>query len=226
MLIARGPWPRTEDEATAVQERLASRVDVSARNVLAQPRYIAGLDVAYAVDSNRVAGAVVVLDADTLAVEEMATAVSDVDFPYVPGLLAFRELPALLDALGKLRVEPDVLVCDGYGVAHPRRFGLACHLGVLCAKPTFGVAKTAFVGEFAEPGERRGNAAALTYDGSVVGSVLRTQNSTKPVFVSAGHMITLEAATGLALQLAAKFRLPETTRLADQLSRRALAGNA
>jgi deoxyribonuclease V len=224
MLITREPWPRTEDEAAAEQERLASRVDVSTRNGLEPPRYIAGLDVAYAVDSARVAGAVVVLDADTLQVEDMATAVLDVDFPYVPGLLAFRELPSLLDALGKLSVEPDVLVCDGYGVAHPRRFGLASHLGVLCGKPTFGVAKTAFVGEFAEPGQRRGNLSALTYDGSVVGSVLRTQHSTKPVFVSAGHLISLEASTALALVLAAKFRLPETTRLADQLSRRALVG--
>ena len=226
MLITREPWPRTGDEATAVQQRLASLVDVSDRNPPPSPRYIAGLDVAYAVDSTRVAGAVVVLDADTLTVEDMATAVREVEFPYVPGLLAFRELPALLDALAELHVEPDVLVCDGYGIAHPRRFDLACHLGILCRKPTFGVAKTAFVGESAEPGKRRGNVTALTYQGDVVGAVLRTQNSTKPVFVSPGHLISLAASTALALQLAAKFRLPETTRLADQLSRRALAASA
>jgi deoxyribonuclease V len=223
-LITREPWPRTEAEATAVQERLAPLVDVSAANQPPSPRYIAGLDVAYAVGSSRVAGAVVVLDADTLAVVDMATAVREVEFPYIPGLLAFRELPALFDALGELSVEPDVLVCDGYGIAHPRRFGLACHLGVSCGKPTFGVAKTEFVGEFSAPAERRGSVAALTHQGDVVGSVLRTQNSTKPVFVSAGHLISLAAATALALQLAPKFRLPETTRLADQLSRRALAG--
>ncbi|MFD0637058.1 endonuclease V [Catenulispora yoronensis] len=187
-------------------------------------RYIAGLDVAYAVDSSRVAGAVVVLDADTLAVEDMATAVMDVEFPYVPGLLAFRELPALIAALAELTVEPDVLVCDGYGIAHPRRFGLACHLGVLSGKPTLGVAKTAFVGQFAEPGDRRGEASELVHDGAVVGAALRTQYATKPIFVSPGHLVTVEDATRLALRLAPKYRLPETTRLADQLSRRALGG--
>ncbi|MBW8803429.1 MAG: endonuclease V [Catenulisporales bacterium] len=224
MLITHEKWPRTVSEAEAVQERLAAEVDVS--TPLAPHRYIAGLDVAYAVDSSRVAGAVVVLDADTLAIEDMATAVMDVEFPYVAGLLAFRELPALISALAKLTVEPDVLVCDGYGIAHPRRFGLACHLGVLAGKPALGVAKTAFVGRFIEPGEQRGEAAELVYDGAVVGAVLRTQHGTKPVFVSPGHLVTVDDATRLALRLAAKYRLPETTRLADQLSRRALAAVA
>ncbi|MEY9891689.1 deoxyribonuclease V [Catenulispora sp. MAP5-51] len=222
MLITHEKWPRTAEDAEAEQERLAGRVDVSAP--LAPFRYVAGLDVAYAIDSSRVAGAVVVLDADTLAVEDMATAVMDVEFPYVSGLLAFREMPALITALGRLSVEPDVLVCDGYGIAHPRRFGLACHLGVLAGKPALGVAKTAFVGRAAEPGIQRGEAADLVHGGEVVGAVLRTQLSTKPVYVSPGHLITVGDATRLALRLATKFRLPETTRLADQLSRRALAG--
>ena len=222
MLITHDKWPLTAVEAEAEQDRLAGLVDVSAP--LGAHRYIAGLDVAYAVDSSRVAGAVVVLDADTLAVEDMATAVMDVEFPYVPGLLAFRELPALIAALAELTVEPDVLVCDGYGIAHPRRFGLACHLGVLSGKPTMGVAKTAFVGRFAEPGEQRGEVAELVHDGAVVGAALRTQHATKPVFVSPGHLVTVEDATRLALRLAPKYRLPETTRLADQLSRRALGG--
>lgn len=221
-MIAHEKWPATAQEAEAEQERLAGLVDVS--TPLGPCRYIAGLDVAYAVDSSRVAGAVVVLDADTLAVEDMATAVMDVEFPYVAGLLAFREMPALISALGRLTVEPDVLVCDGYGIAHPRRFGLACHLGLLAGKPAMGVAKTAFVGQAAEPGNQRGEAADLVYGGEVVGAVLRTQASTKPVFVSPGHLITVGDSTRMALRLAAKFRLPETTRLADQLSRRALAG--
>jgi deoxyribonuclease V len=224
VLITHEKWPRTAEEAEAEQERLAALVDVS--TPLAPHRYIAGLDVAYAVGSTRVAGAVVVLDADTLAVEDMATAVMDVEFPYVPGLLAFRELPALITALSELTVEPDVLVCDGYGIAHPRRFGLACHLGVLAGKPMLGVAKTAFVGRFAEPGEQRGAAAELVHGGAVVGAALRTQHATKPVFVSPGHLVTVEDATRLALRLAPKYRLPETTRLADQLSRRALGSAA
>ncbi|MBS2538862.1 endonuclease V [Catenulispora sp. NF23] len=221
MLITHEKWPRTAEEAEAEQGRLAGLVDVS--TPLGPVRYIAGLDVAYAIDSSRVAGAVVVLDADTLAVEDMATAVMDVEFPYVPGLLAFREMPALISALARLTVEPDVLVADGYGIAHPRRFGLACHLGVLAGKPAMGVAKTAFVGRSAEPGIQRGEAADLVHDGQVVGAVLRTQLSTKPVYVSPGHLITVGDATRLALRLAAKYRLPETTRFADQLSRRALA---
>ncbi|MBS2553487.1 endonuclease V [Catenulispora sp. NL8] len=221
MLITHEKWPRTAEEAEAEQGRLAGLVDVS--TPLGPVRYIAGLDVAYAIDSSRVAGAVVVLDADTLAVEDMATAVMDVEFPYVPGLLAFREMPALISALARLTVEPDVLVADGYGIAHPRRFGLACHLGVLAGKPAMGVAKTAFVGRSAEPGIQRGEAADLVHDGQVVGAVLRTQLSTKPVYVSPGHLITVGDATRMALRLAAKYRLPETTRFADQLSRRALA---
>ena len=222
MLITHEKWPLTAEDAEA--EQGAMRGSGGCFRPLASFRYVAGLDVAYAIDSSRVAGAVVVLDADTLAVEDMATAVMDVEFPYVPGLLAFREMPALISALARLTVEPDVLVCDGYGIAHPRRFGLACHLGVLAGKPAVGVAKTAFVGKAAEPGNQRGEAADLVHDGEVVGAVLRTQLSTKPVYVSPGHLITVNDATRLALRLATKYRLPETTRLADQLSRRALAG--
>lgn len=222
MIVEREPWPRTAAEAEAVQALLRPLVDVTTA-APPNPRFLAGLDVAYAIDSDRVAGAVVVLDADTLAVVETATAVQNVSFPYIPGLLAFRELPALFDALGKLTLEPDILVCDGYGLAHPRRFGLACHLGVVTGKPTFGVAKTAFVGEYQDPGTHRGDTGDLTHEGDVVGRVLRTQNATKPVFVSAGHLITLDAAVSLALRFSPKYRLPETTRLADQLSRRALA---
>jgi deoxyribonuclease V len=204
-------------------------------------RLIAGLDVAYATDESRVAGAVCLLDAETLELVETATALRPVDFPYIPGLLAFREIPALLDALAQLTVVPDVLVCDGYGLAHPRRFGLACHLGILTGIPTFGVAKTPFVGRFAEPGQERGAVSDLIDGGpegdapakgedvpdvEIVGRVLRTQAGIKPVFISVGHRIGLDEATGLTLRLAPSspgFRLPETTRRSDQLSRQALA---
>lgn len=190
---------------------------------MADVRLIAGVDVAYAKDESVVAGAVVVLDTDTRLVVDSATAVRPVEFPYVPGLLAFREIPALLDAFAALRTTPDVIVCDGYGVAHPRRFGLACHLGVIRNMPTFGVAKTAFIGEYAQPGDRRGDWSDLTDRGETIGRVLRTQHTTKPVFVSTGHRIDLDAATALTLALAADYRLPETTRQADRLSRHALA---
>ena len=216
--------PATEAEAVAEQDRLRPLVCTEGE-MPAPLRWIAGLDVAYAVDESCVAGAVTVLDAETLTVVETATALRSVDFPYVPGLLAFREIPALIDALGKLTCVPDLLVCDGYGLAHPRRFGLACHLGVLTEVPTFGVAKTAFIGTFAEPGQARGDHSDLLENNEVIGRVLRTQPDVKPVFVSVGHRISLDAATDLALRLAPKYRLPETTRESDQASRRALAAH-
>jgi len=220
------PPPATQAEAIATQDRL--RPQVSLAGAVPDPlRRIAGLDVAYAVDDSRVAGAVTVLDADTLDVIETATVLRPVEFPYVPGLLAFREIPALLDCLAELTHVPDVLVCDGYGLAHPRRFGLACHLGVLTDLPTFGVAKTAFIGTFADPASPRGSHSDLVDDSvdapEVIGRVLRTQTATKPVFVSTGHRISLDAATELTLRLTPKYRLPETTRQADQACRRALA---
>lgn len=226
--------PADEADALAEQDRL--RRAIEPHGPLPRPlRYVAGLDVAYAADESHVAGAVAVLDIRTLEVVESATAHRPVEFPYVPGLLAFRELPALLDALARLTVAPDVLVCDGYGLAHPRRFGLACHLGVLTGLPTFGVAKTPFVGSFTEPGRERGAVSDLVdcregaqpgQPGEVVGRVLRTQTGIKPVFISVGHRIGLDEATGLTLRLAPSspgFRLPETTRRSDQLSRQALA---
>jgi deoxyribonuclease V len=218
------PVPATEAEAITEQDRL--RPLVRTEGTAPEPlRWIAGLDVAYAVDESCVAGAVTVLDAETLAVVETATALRSVDFPYVPGLLAFREIPALIEALGKLTRVPDLLVCDGYGRAHPRRFGLACHLGVLTDVPTFGVAKTAFIGTFEEPGPARGDRTDLVDDGEVIGRVLRTQRDVKPAFVSVGHRVSLDAATDLALRLAPRYRLPETTRQSDQASRRALAAH-
>jgi deoxyribonuclease V len=215
---------RPADEAAGIAEQerlrpLVRREGVAARDV----HHVAGVDVAYAEDAGIVAGAAVVLDAATLGVVDSACAVRPIEFPYVPGLLAFREIPALLDALGRLTAPPDAIVCDGYGFAHPRRFGLACHLGVLLDTPALGVAKTAFIGEYAPPGPQRGEWSALMDGGETVGRVLRTRHGAKPVFVSTGHRIDLDAATTLVLALTAGFRLPETTRQADQLSRRTLA---
>ena len=216
------PWPRDEAEALRVQERLRALVSLESEGLPAGARRVAGLDVAYAVDESVVAGAVAVVDPSTGDVVETATATRPVEFPYVPGLLAFREIPALLDALDRLAEPPDVLVCDGYGLAHPCRFGLACHLGVLTGLASLGVAKTAFIGAFDEPGSRRGDWSALVDGGEEVGRVLRTQDGVKPVFVSVGHRVGMQEAAELTLRLAAPYRLPETTRQADRLSRRAL----
>jgi len=215
-------WPRTEAEALAEQDRLRVylRLDLDGP---ARPRFVAGLDVAYATGGDRLAAAVVVLDAASLAVVDRAAVVGRSAFPYVPGLFAFRELPALLDALDRLTVAPEVLVCDGHGLAHPRRFGLACHLGVLTGLPAFGVGKTPLVGAFDPPGAERGSTTPLVLDGDEVGRVLRTQRGIKPVYVSVGDRISLDRATALTLALSPRYRLPETTRAADRLSRDALA---
>jgi deoxyribonuclease V len=188
-----------------------------------EPRTVAGLDVSYT-DDDRLAAAVVVLDATTLDVIDESVATGKAAFPYVPGLFAFRELPTLLDALRALKTTPDLLVCDGFGVAHPRRFGLACHLGVLTDLPTIGVGKTPFIGTYTPPGPHRGDASPLLDDTDVIGQVLRTQDNVKPVFVSVGHRTNLDTACQNVLNLAPKYRLPETTRRADRLSRDALAG--
>lgn len=213
-------WPASVEEAEALQERLRGRVREEPGP--AAVRTVAGLDVAYADD--RVAAAVVVLDAGTLEVVESAVSVERPSFPYVPGLFAFRELPALLSALRRLRTAPDLLVCDGHGRAHFRRFGLACHLGLLTGLPTMGVGKTFLVGEHVEPGRERGSFTPLVHEGEVVGRTVRTQTGVKPVYVSVGHRLDLDSATRHVLALSPSYRLPETTRRADRLSREALTG--
>ncbi|GAA3447071.1 endonuclease V [Planomonospora venezuelensis] len=211
--------PRTAAEAEAIQDGLRPLLDLTGPGPL-RPATVAGVDVAY--DGDRLAAAVAVLDGTTLEVVEEVTVTGRTAFEYVPGLLAFRELPALLEALERLTVTPELVVCDGYGLAHPRRFGLACHLGVLTGLPSIGVGKTAFVGTHRDPAPERGSWTELTLDGEVVGRVLRTRDGVKPVFVSVGHRTDLETACRNVLALAPAYRLPETTRVADRLSRAAL----
>ncbi|TDX02811.1 deoxyribonuclease V [Kribbella sp. VKM Ac-2566] len=213
-------WPTTAAEAIAVQEELRSQVD--ATDAGKTPRYVAGLDVAY--DGDRLAAAVVVLDRETLAEVDRAVVNGVTTFPYVPGLFAFREVPALLTALEQLTITPELLVCDGHGIAHPRRFGLACHLGVLTKLPAIGAAKTTFVGTHRELAEERGAWAELVDGGEVVGAAVRTQDGVKPVYVSVGHRVRLETAIDHVLRLAPRYRLPETTRRADRACREGLLG--
>ena len=215
-------WPRTEEEALATQDALRPRLIFEPGP--GSPGTLAGLDVAYHEDGERLAAAIVVLDAADHTVRDQAVVHGRAAFPYVPGLFAFRELPALLAALDKLTVRPDVLICDGHGQAHPRRFGLACHLGVLTGLPSFGVGKTPLVGTWVPPGERRGDRSDLVDDGETVGAVLRTRAAVKPVFVSVGHRMDLGTACDLTLGLTPRFRLPETTRAADRACRDALRG--
>ncbi|MFJ4528803.1 MULTISPECIES: endonuclease V [Streptomyces] len=217
-------WPTDEAQARAVQDRL--RPSVRLDEAGPEPGFegtVVGVDVAYDDERDVVAAAAVALDARTRAVVDRATAVGQIYFPYVPGLLAFREIPTVLDALGRLARTPDLVVCDGYGLAHPRRFGLASHLGVLTGLPTIGVAKNPFTFRYAPPGPERGATSPLLDGAEEVGRALRTQKGVKPVFVSVGHRTDLDRACAHTLHLAADYRLPETTRAADALCRRALA---
>ncbi|WP_086819942.1 endonuclease V [Allokutzneria sp. NRRL B-24872] len=208
--------PGTEAEAVEIQQRLRHRVELSGTDVSAA-RTAVGLDVDYTGD--RIVAAAVVLEVATLEVVQTSVAEGETIFPYIPGLFAFREVPTLLAALDGLDEAPDVLVCDGQGLAHPRRFGLACHLGVITGLPAIGVAKTP-LGRYEMPGPERGARAPLLHDdGGEVGAALRTRDGVKPVFVSVGHRTDLDSACALTLLLTPKYRVPETTRLADQLCR-------
>ncbi|MER5875921.1 endonuclease V [Streptomyces sp. NPDC060235] len=214
--------PVTEDQARAVQDELRPRVVLDEPGPPPGTGHVTGVDVAYDDERDVVAAAAVVLDAATLDVVAEATAVGQVSFPYVPGLLAFREIPTVLAALDALPCPPGLVVCDGYGLAHPRRFGLAAHLGVLTGLPTIGVAKNPFTFAYDDPGPRRGSASPLLADREEVGRALRTRDGVKPVFVSVGHRVDLDNACAHTLALTPKYRLPETTRRADALCRRAL----
>jgi deoxyribonuclease V len=208
-------WRLTPRGAIALQRRLARRVVPvpPARPI----RLVAGLDAAFSMDGTRCLAGVVLWDRTGRRVVEQHTAVRAISFPYVPGLLSFREAPALLAVLRRLKRRPDALMCDGQGLAHPRRFGIACHLGVICGLPSIGCAKRRLVGTHAEPARPRGSVAPLRDAGEVIGEVLRTQTAVKPVFVSIGHRMDLATARRVVLDCAAKFRLPEPTRLADRL---------
>ncbi|CAO5258497.1 endonuclease V [Frankia sp. AgKG'84/4] len=213
------------EDAEALQARLREQVSANTSGPV-EITTVAGFDVAYDTDSDVIAAAVVVLAAPGWEVVASATVVGRAVFAYVPGLLSFRELPALLDAWGEvlpqLAALPDLLVCDGHGIAHPRRFGLACHLGVTLDLPTIGVAKTPFVGQHTTPGPRRGERTPIVLDGAELGAALRTRDGVREVYLSVGHRTNLDDACRHVLDLCPKYRLPETTRAADHLSRTAL----
>ncbi|MDA1359302.1 endonuclease V [Glycomyces luteolus] len=213
--------PRDEAEAVAMQTELAGCVVVADDDTPIET--IAGLDIAYGKHSDTAIATAVVLRRGGLEVLDRSVVRGASDFPYVPGLLAFRELPLLLKAIEALSVTPDLYVCDGYGLTHPRRFGLACHLGVVLDAPAIGVAKNPPHLPVEAPGPERGAWTAITASGETVGCALRTQDGVKPVYVSVGHRRTLATARDLVLELAPNYRLPEPIRAADQLGRRRLA---
>ena len=208
-------WDVTATRAVEIQRRLAPRVIV--QRLRRRVRRVVGVDLAFLDDGKRCVAGAVLWDVDQGRVVEEQTAVQPVRFPYVPGLLSFREAPAVLAVLRKLRGEPDVIMLDGQGLAHPRRFGLACHVGLLSDRPAIGCAKSRLVGTHREPKSERGSRTALVDRHERIGAVLRTRDRINPIYVSVGHRMDLPGAIDLALACGDGYRIPAPTRLADRL---------
>ncbi len=214
------PWPKSYHEAITLQESLAGRIILKAPKGNRIIR-VAGLDVSSISSRGIIWAAVVILKLPEMVKVEEAFASMETDFPYIPGLLSFRELPVVIAALRKLKQIPDALICDGQGLAHPRFFGLACHLGLWLNLPTAGCAKSRLVGEAPEPGLQAGKYQPIRYKHRIVGSLLRTRIGVKPVYVSPGHLMDVAGARRLVLTCCQGRRLPEPTRLAHQAVNRA-----
>ena len=211
-------WAVSVQEAFRIQEELRQKLVLE--DVPEAPRTIAGVDVSYSRARDLLFSAIVVLDADSLEPIEVASASRQPVFPYVPGLLTFREGPVVLEAYAGLKDEPDLLMFDGQGIAHPRGLGLASHIGVILDRPSIGCAKSRLVGEFKEPKQKRGSMRTLSLHRTKVGVVLRTKDQTKPLFVSPGHRVTVETAASRVLGAGRGYRLPEPTRLAHTAAER------
>ena len=210
--------PMTLAEAGALQEALADRVLLEP--LAWPPRFVGAVDAAYA--EQRTCAAAVVCRYGSLSPLAERVALRDTSAPYLPGHFWLREAPSLLDALETLQPRPDVLLVDGQGIAHPRRFGIACHLGVLTGIPSIGCAKSRLIGSYAEPGPQKGDWSPLELDGRLLGAVLRTRTGVKPLFISPGHLVTLEDALAVVLHCCVECRVPEPMRLADRAARKAL----
>lgn len=209
-------WPTSVDEARTIQQQL--RASVHTNDDVGAVRYVAGVDCGFEDDGTITRAAVAVLSFPDLQLVDHALARRPTTFPYIPGFLSFREVPAVLDALAQLRTVPDLLLCDGQGLAHPRRVGLACHLGLLADVPAIGVAKTLLVGRHAPVAPERGAWEPLLDRNETIGAALCTRPGTKPLFVSVGHRISLPTAIDYVLRCTTKYRLPETTRYAHKLA--------
>jgi deoxyribonuclease V len=209
-------WDLSYAEARTLQTNLANRVKfVTFR--LKESLTVAGLDCAFSNNGKKVIAAIVVMQLPDFEVVETANATAELTFPYIPGLLSFREAPACIAAAQKLKTEPDLIIVDGQGIAHPRRFGIAAHLGLIFNRPTIGCAKSRLIGEYKMLGENKGVYTFLTDKNEIIGAVVRTRRNVKPVYISVGNKCMLKDAIDLTLRCTTKYRLPEPTRLAHQL---------
>lgn len=209
------PWLVSTQQALEIQRRLRHQIRLTPLPDSIQ--YVAGIDVSYSSITRTLWGGVVVFTYRDLARIEEKWAKGQSLFPYVPGLLSFREIPVLLQALKQIRTLPDVILCDGQGIAHPRGVGIAAHLGLVLDTSTVGCAKSRLVGDFGAVGEKKGNFASLRYEGRAVGAVLRTRAWAKPIFVSPGFKLTLQQAIAITLNCTTKYRIPEPIRSAHML---------
>ncbi|MEP6901397.1 MAG: deoxyribonuclease V [Actinomycetota bacterium] len=210
-------WNLTMQAAIELQKQLAYEV-IREDSFAAPVTTVAGIDLGYDRQTDLSRAVAVVLKFPELELIESAEAILPIQFPYVPGLLSFRETPVAIKALEKLKNAPDLILCDGQGIAHPRRFGIACHIGLFTGVPSIGVAKSLLIGKYGALDETRGSTAPLIHYNEEVGVALRTKNKVQPVYVSVGHKISLETAANYVLQCVTKYRLPETTRLADRMA--------
>ena len=208
-------WNLSYSKAIDLQKKL--REKVQATKLKSKPKNIAGIDCAFSKDKKQIIACVVVINLKDFKLIETAAASQRVTFPYIPGLLSFREAPVCLAAVEKLKKSPDVFLIDGQGIAHPRRLGLAAHLGLFLNKPTIGCAKSRLIGSFKEPPMRKGYYSPLKDKEEIIGAVVRTRDKVKPVFVSVGNLCSLEDAIEITLESVSKYRLPEPARLAHQL---------
>jgi deoxyribonuclease V len=216
------PWSLKPKEAVALQKHLAGKVIRKSGIDIGDVATVAGVDTHF--HQGLATAAVVVIRLSDLATADHATAIKKISFPYTPGLLTFREGPAILDALHHLTATPDLLIFDGQGIAHPRRCGLASHMGLLLDMPSIGCAKTRLTGLYEEPYTEKGSYSYLKDGDETIGAVVRTRSSVKPLFVSIGHRIDLQDSINIVLQCCPRYRLPETTRRADKLARGRLIG--
>jgi deoxyribonuclease V len=208
-------WPEDSDAAGKIQNELSGKVKM--QPLRRRLSYVAGVDAAYGTEA--VVAVASLFDYPSLVHRADAISRDRLRFPYLPGLLAFREGRAIIDAVTKLERPPDVILVDGQGTAHPLGFGIASHIGVLLDIPTIGCAKSRLVGAYAEPGPEKGEWSDLVYKGKVVGAVLRTRDNVKPVFVSPGHLTDLTSSIAIVLRCLTHYRLPEPIRRADHLSK-------
>lgn len=209
-------WNVTPKQAKEIQEQLKDRVILE--DQFESIKYVAGVDVGFENNNTITRAAIAVLNFSDLVLIEHRIARLPTRFPYIPGYLSFREVPAVLEALGKIKQLPDILLCDGQGIAHPRRLGIACHLGVLTDLPCIGVAKSRLIGTHDDVPPEKGQYVNLYDKGEVIGSVLRTRKNVKPLYISPGHKVSLRSAIQIVLQCVTKYRLPETTRWAHKLA--------